>query len=67
MGLYQNMLKDPVRQLSLRTPVMSTPEEKIGTCIQRMQRQKLGCVIVVDDQQEPIGMFTEGMIAIIGR
>ena len=32
------------------------------TAVQRMREQRLGCVIVVDADQMPLGIFTENML-----
>lgn len=62
MGLLQDMTSEPVTQLALRQPVLAQGNENLRTVIERMRAQKLGCVIVVDNDQKPVGMFTESML-----
>ncbi len=62
MGLYDNMAKEPVRGLALREPVLVHPSETLGHSVQQMRKRRLGCVIVIDDDQKPVGMFTESML-----
>ncbi len=62
MGLHQNMLNEPVSRLALREPVLCKPEDTLREAIKQMQQAKLGCVIVVDEQSKPVGMFTENRL-----
>jgi CBS domain-containing protein len=62
MGLYENMINDPVKDLALREPILVGAHDSVRTAIQRMREQSLGCVIVVDSQQKPLGIFTENML-----
>jgi CBS domain-containing protein len=62
MGLYENMLKEPVSQLNLREPVFATPDETVRDAVLRMRERQLGCVYVVDEQGRAIGMFAENML-----
>jgi CBS domain-containing protein len=62
MGLYDNMNQEPVRQLALRRPVLVRPTDTLRHAIERMRAEHLGCVIVVDDDQKPQGVFTESMV-----
>ena len=62
MGLHENMVKEPVRELPLREPVLCGPDASIREAIQQMRQKRLGCVIVIDDDHCPVGMFTESML-----
>lgn len=62
MGLRENMKTEPVTKLALRAPILLGPEEKVRVAIEKMRQQKLGCVIVVDTNNRPLGMFTESML-----
>ncbi len=62
MGLQQNMISEPVSRLALRTPALSGPNETVRATVKRMRKGKLGCVIVIDADRKPIGMFTESML-----
>lgn len=62
MGLKENLQADPVSRLALRTPVVAGSNDSIREGVARMRRQELGCVIVVDEDRRPQGIFTEGML-----
>ena len=62
MGLFENMKVEPVRNLNLRQPVLVRPDEKTRDVVQAMREANLGCAILVDDEQRPVGMFTESML-----
>jgi len=62
MGLKENLQADPVSRLALRTPVVAGSDDSIREGVARMRRQELGCVIVVDEDRRPQGIFTEGML-----
>ncbi len=62
MGLQENLLNEPVRQLALREAITTSPDLPLREVIQRMREKGLGCVLVVDAEAKPIGMFTEAML-----
>ena len=62
MGLQENIRNECVRDLALREPVICGPDESIRQTVERMREKKLGCVIVIDDDHRPLGMFTESML-----
>ncbi|MEQ8791099.1 MAG: CBS domain-containing protein [Pirellulaceae bacterium] len=64
MGLYENMLTEPISRLALRQAITVEPELSVRDAVLRMREKKLGCVIVIDGQQKPLGMFTEAMLRI---
>lgn len=62
MALFENMKAETVRDLNLRDPVVVRGDQKLRDVVQEMKRQELGCAIVVDDTNTPLGMFTESML-----
>lgn len=62
MGLQQNIATEPVSKLDIRTPVLCGPNDSVRSAIHSMRERNLGCVIVVDKRQAPLGMFTESML-----
>lgn len=62
MALHQNIVNEPVSKLDLREPVLCGPAESIRDAVARMRSRNLGCVIVVDIDRKPLGMFTESML-----
>lgn len=62
MQLYESFARETVSQLALRKPVVCSPDTTVKAAIKKMRQRKLGCVIVVDDDTRPVGIFTEGMI-----
>jgi len=62
MGLKENLRSDPLSRLALREPVVATAEATVRDGILQMRQRELGCVIVVDEDHRPLGIFTEGML-----
>jgi CBS domain-containing protein len=62
VGLWQNFQDEPVSRLSLREPVTAKPSDTLREVIARMRDRKLGCAIVADDEDKPIGIFTESTL-----
>ncbi len=62
MGLREDMQNEPVSALPLRPPVTCGPDESVRSVIARMKSARLGCVFIVDEQQRPIGKFTERLL-----
>lgn len=62
MGLYEDFRSEPVKRLALREPIMLAPKASVRDAIALMSDKNLGCVVVVDEAQKPVGMFTEGML-----
>lgn len=62
MGLRENLRNEPVSRLALRKPVVASAEATVREGILQMRERELGCVIIVDDGQRPLGIFTEGML-----
>lgn len=62
MGLFENIQNDKVSGLNLRDPVLAKPDDPVRDVVQFMRQHNLGCAIVVDEEREPVGMFTESML-----
>lgn len=62
MSLLKNMQTNPVSSLSLRPVIRCQLSDTVRTAILRMREGKLGCVVVVDDDDRPQGIFTEAML-----
>jgi CBS domain-containing protein len=56
------MLTEPVDRLALRTPITATPETTVRDALLQMRRGRVGCVIVVDSDRKPLGLFTEVIV-----
>ena len=59
MGLYENIRAERVSRLSLRDPVVVTEDATVRDAVEQMRLKKLGCAIVVNENREPLGMFSE--------
>jgi CBS domain-containing protein len=62
MGLPENIQNEPVSRLALRQPVTASLDETIRDTVEKMRQKKLGCVIAIDEERKPLGMFTECML-----
>jgi predicted transcriptional regulator len=62
MGLFQNMQEETVSRLDLREPVLVRPDVTVRQAVQAMRERSLGCAILIDDDNKPVGMFTESMV-----
>ncbi|MEM9186442.1 MAG: CBS domain-containing protein [Planctomycetota bacterium] len=62
MKLYESMATEDVKQLALREPVLASADETVKAAIGKMRARKLGCVIVIDSDRKPVGIFTESML-----
>lgn len=62
MGLHENFQNEAVSRLALRDPVTASSGEKLRDVIVRMREKQLGCAVIVDDDQKPIGLFTESKL-----
>ena len=54
--------REPVSRLALREPVLTSEKQTVREAIVQMRQKSLGCAIVVDEDQKPVGMFTESML-----
>ena len=62
MGLQEDIRNEPVGTLALRKPVTAAADTTIREAIERMRAGRLGCVVIVDSDNKPTGMFTESML-----
>ena len=62
MGLRENIRSEQVSRLTLRVPVTASSDTPIRDAVKAMREKKLGCVIIIDEEQKPIGLFTERML-----
>lgn len=62
MGLREDTQTEPVKKLNLRPAILVEKSATIRGCIEKMRDGKLGCVVVVGDNQKPVGLFTEAML-----
>ena len=62
MGLQENIQDESVDKLEVRDPVNVPPTASIRETVALMRKHDVGCAIVVDDDQKPIGIFTESML-----
>jgi CBS domain-containing protein len=51
-------LNAPLANLVRRAPVTCAPEDPIREGLVRMHTERVGSIVVVDDQQAPVGVFT---------
>jgi CBS domain-containing protein len=62
MGLHENIKTETVSQLSLRELIAVPRGTTTRKAAALMRDKKLGCVIVVEGDNRPIGKFTERML-----
>jgi CBS domain-containing protein len=62
MGLMEDLKQETVAKLTLRKAVSLTADKTTRDAIEAMRRANLGCVIVIDNEQKPVGMFTEALL-----
>ena len=62
MGLHANMSTEPVSRLKLRPALRVGPTATLRETIEVMRDGNLGCAIVTDKNDRPVGVFTEAML-----
>ena len=62
MGLREDILTDTVAELVLRKVIKVQKHDTISHAVSLMQEHRLGCVVVVDDEDRPLGKFTEKIL-----
>ncbi len=62
MGLRENLGLETVRRLELRRLITATPDMLVRDAIQLMRKHDIGCVVVVDEEGKPDGIFTESLL-----
>lgn len=59
MGLKENFRTNQVQQMALREAITLPEDTPLAKAVQLMRSKKLGCVIIVDADNKPVGTFTE--------
>jgi CBS domain-containing protein len=59
MGLIENIQRECVRDLPLRDALKVAANVSVQAAVDLMREKQLGCIIVVDDRDIPLGVFTE--------
>jgi len=54
----QTLLNAPLRQIVRRAPVTCPPHTTVRDAARRMHHHKVGSIVVCDDEQRPLGIFT---------
>lgn len=54
----QNLLYAPLREIMRRTPVSCPPQTAVREAIRQMHAEKVGSIVICDDAQRPLGIFT---------
>lgn len=62
MGLQENFRSELVSKLEIRKPVTVQITTSVRDTVTQMRDRDSGCVIVIDDDRKPIGIFTESML-----
>ena len=62
MGLKESLATTTVSQLNIRPPVTIQKSASVREAVQIMRDAGMGCVIVVDDDDRAVGIFTEGIL-----
>ena len=55
----QGTLAVAVRSLVRRAPIVCAERETVRRAVEIMHTEKIGAIVVVDDGQQPVGVFTE--------
>lgn len=59
MGLQENIRTEPVKRLKIRDVVSVKPNVKVADVAELMRKTGTGCAVVIDENQKPLGVFTE--------
>jgi len=59
MGLKENLQSETVSQLPCREAIRCLPETTVRQAVEILQSKRLGCAVVVDAGDKPLGVFTE--------
>ena len=62
MGLRENILSHPVSRLELRPVIATKPTDSVRQALEQMRDKRLGCVVIVDQDNRPLGKFTERLL-----
>jgi len=59
MGLKKNLQSETVSKLPCREAIRIQPETTVRQAVEILQSKQLGCAVVVDAEDKPVGIFTE--------
>lgn len=62
MSLLESLEQETVSRLALREAITLAAEGTVREAVEAMREGGLGCVIVVDAAEKPVGMYTEAML-----
>lgn len=62
MGLRENIVSEPVSSLPIREVLLVKRKTPVRETIRLMRERRLGCAIVVDSRNKPVGQVTERMV-----
>ena len=62
MGLKQDILSEPVSELELRPVLTASGDMTVREAVAKMRHARLGYMVLLDDQDRPVHMFTERMM-----
>lgn len=64
----QNVLNAPLAEIIGRRPVSCGPRTSLRDAIRTMHAQKVGSIVVCDDEERPLGIFTlHDLLAVMAR
>ncbi len=59
MNLEKSLYSQTVAALRMLAPIKLRPHHLVRLAVARMRQRRVGCTVVVDDQDRPIGQFSE--------
>lgn len=59
MSLLDSLKRNAVKDVEINAPVTARPDESVAQVISRMREMGTGCVLVCDDRDRILGIFTE--------
>lgn len=62
MGLQENIRTELVDRLKIREAITVTAKTVVRDAVKLMRDRNIGCVIVIDDDRKPNGIFTESIL-----
>ncbi len=62
MGLYENIMNQPITSLALRPLIAVRAGATVHDAVDLMRLRRTGCVIVTDASSRPVGMFNERLM-----
>lgn len=59
MGLREDILRESVTELEWRDVIRMKPTDTVRKTVETMRKERLGCVVICDDDGKVVGKFTE--------